>query len=260
MLEGDSRMIWPAGTLRVDHLSVTIGTRTILQDVSVELPARRVTAIIGPSGCGKSTLLKALVHLIDSPHVDYEGTATYGAIDLLRCPENQLSNLRRQIAYINQFPVAFPGTIYDNVLLPLKYWWPQASDSHERAERALRAVRLWDELSPRLAEDASTLSSGQLQRLAIARALVVESPVLLLDEPCAFVDPLNASAFEELVWELKEDHDVLIVTHNMQQAARVSDSALFMMLGRLVEFADTKSMFLNPKEKLTEDYVTGRFG
>jgi len=260
MQHDDVDDVWPSATLRVNHLSITIGQRKILSDFSFEVPKHGLTAIIGPSGCGKSTLLKALVHLIDRPDVQYEGSATYGSVDLLNFPNDRLGTLRRHIAYIHQSPAAFPGSVLDNVILPLRYWLPRARDLRERAERALRSVRLWDELSGRLGDDASELSSGQLQRLSVARALVIESPVLLLDEPCASVDPIATTSIEALLWEIKYQRSVLIVTHNMQQAARISDRTLFVMLGRLVEFADTNTMFMNPREKLTEDYVTGRFG
>lgn len=260
MLPVEDLSCWPSGMLRVDNLSAGVRDTTILSDITFELPSGGITAIIGPSGCGKSTLLKTLVHLIDGSNFWYRGAVTYGALDLLNAPQHQHSFLRRHIAYINQFPGAFPGSVLDNVLLPLKYWMPGARDAQARAEEALRSVKLWKEVSMRLNMDARALSSGQLQRLSIARALVINSPILLLDEPTAFIDPTNTMFFEELIWGLKGDRDILIVTHNMQQAARVSDKAMFMMLGRLVEFGDTNAIFMNPSEKLTEDYVSGRFG
>jgi phosphate transport system ATP-binding protein len=232
-----------------------------LHNVSLEIPRQRVTAFIGPSGCGKSSLLRCFNRMNEL----IEGSVISGRIwldgDDIYARNVDVAALRRRVGMVFQSPNPFPKSIYENVAFGLRI---QGESSKrlldERIEKALRAAALWDEVKDRLDANALTLSGGQQQRLVIARAIAVEPQVLLLDEPASALDPISTLRIEELIYELKTRYTIVIVTHNMQQAARVSDMTAFMNLGRLVEFGETDTLFTNPRESQTEDYITGRYG
>ena len=243
------------------HLGFWYGRSQALFDISIGIPERSVTALIGPSGCGKSTFLRCLNRMNDiipdtrvEGQVQLDGTNVYDAgIDIV--------DLRRRVGMVFQKSNPFPKSIFDNVAYGLRInGVPSASELAERVETALRHAALWDEVKDRLKSSALGLSGGQQQRLCIARALAVEPEVLLMDEPCSALDPIATSKVEELIFNLKERYTIVIVTHNMQQAARVSDQTGFFMLGRLIEFDRTEKIFTKPTMKTTEDYITGRFG
>ena len=243
------------------HLDFWYGRSQALFDISIRIPERSVTALIGPSGCGKSTFLRCLNRMNDiipdtrvEGQVQLDGTNVYDAgIDIV--------DLRRRVGMVFQKSNPFPKSIFDNVASGLRInGVPSASELGERVETALRHAALWDEVKDRLKSSALGLSGGQQQRLCIARALAVEPEVLLMDEPCSALDPIATSKVEELIFDLKERYTIVIVTHNMQQAARVSDQTGFFMLGRLIEFDRTEKIFTKPTMKTTEDYITGRFG
>ena len=248
--------------IEVSDLSFYYGTKRALEGISLDVRSNLVTAFIGPSGCGKSTLLRSLNRLNDViPGTRVEGRVTiagrniYGdAVDVV--------DLRRQVGMVFQKSNPFPKSIFDNVAYGLRLNRMAASRSelHHHVEQSLRAAALWDEVKDRLHDSALALSGGQQQRLCIARALAIRPDVLLMDEPASALDPIATQRIEELIYQLKRDYTVVIVTHNMQQAARVSDVTAFFWLGRLVETSRTDAIFTNPREKLTEDYVTGRFG
>ena len=247
--------------ISVEGLNFYYGSTRALQDISLEILDRRVTAIIGPSGCGKSTLIKSInriAELADNVRIDgdvrLDGRSIFGkSVDLV--------DLRRRVGMVFQKPNPFPKSIYDNVAFgPRLHGLGKKSDLDEIVEQALTQAALWKEVKDRLAQSALELSGGQQQRLCIARALATEPEVLLLDEPTASLDPISSQKVEELVYELRRDMAVVIVTHNMQQAARVSDVTAFFLLGELVEVAPTKTIFTTPKDPRTEAYVTGRFG
>ena len=246
----------------VKHLSIAFGQRQVLKNISVEIRPRAVTAIIGPSGCGKSTFLRALNRMHDLvPEARVEGDIRLFGQDIY-AKDVEPVMVRRQVGMVFQKSNPFPTlSVADNVTVGLRLNGMRArSLLTERTENALRMAALWDEVKDRLSAPAISLSGGQQQRLCIARALAVQPQVLLMDEPASALDPLATAKIEDLILELKRDFTVVIVTHNMQQAARMSDDTAFLYLGELVEFGPTSRIFTSPKEKRTEDYVTGRFG
>ncbi len=246
----------------VKGLNFYYGEKRALHDISIQLRANVVSAFIGPSGCGKSTFLRTLNRMNDiiaGTRVD--GTVLIDNVNIYD-PKIDVVGLRRRVGMVFQKSNPFPKTIFENVAYGLRVNGMAASksDVHERVESSLRAAALWDEVKDRLHDSALALSGGQQQRLCIARALAVKPKVLLMDEPASALDPIATQHIEELIYDLKKDYTIVIVTHNMQQAARVSDYTAFFWLGRLVEYDRTEKIFTNPAEKLTEDYVTGRFG
>jgi len=247
--------------VEIDHLSLYYGEKLALKDVSMSVPKHRVTAYIGPSGCGKSTLLRCINRMNDLVDgVRIVGNVRIGGSDIYDRSVD-VTELRKRVGMVFQKSNPFPKSIFENVaygprILGLK----RRSDLEGVVERSLRGAALWDEVSDRLHESALGLSGGQQQRLCIARAIAVEPDVLLMDEPCSALDPIATARIEELMLELKNSYTIVIVTHNMQQAARVSDYTGFMLLGELVEFGVTRELFTNPRDKRTEDYITGRFG
>jgi phosphate transport system ATP-binding protein len=232
-----------------------------LKNINLMLRDRRVTAFIGPSGCGKSTLLRILNRIYELyPEMRVTGQVLLDGANIL-APGVDLNRLRAKIGMVFQKPTPFPMSIYDNIAFGIRlYERPPKSELDDRIESALRRAALWDEVKDKLRQSGSGLSGGQQQRLCIARAVAVQPEVLLLDEPASALDPISTQRIEELIAELKSDYCIAIVTHNMQQAARCSDYTAFMYLGELVEFGETEAMFTRPKEKRTEDYITGRFG
>lgn len=247
--------------MTVSGLTLHYGTTKALDDIGLTVPRNRVTAFIGPSGCGKSTLLRCfnrMNDLVDGCRV--EGEVLLDGEDIYHRSVD-VAELRRRVGMVFQRPNPFPKSIYENVAYGLRL---QGVNKRrlldETVEWALRNAALWDEVKDRLHEGAFELSGGQQQRLVIARAIAVQPEVLLLDEPASALDPISTLRIEELITELKKQYTIVIVTHNMQQAARVSDYTAFLYLGRLVEFADTQTLFTNPSKKQTEDYITGRYG
>ena len=254
--------------LTLDDVAVQVGdldlwydTNQALKNVSLDIAEKKVTAFIGPSGCGKSTLLRCfnrLNDLIDICRV--EGEIKLHGQDLLG-PDVDVAELRRRVGMVFQKPNPFPKSIYENVAYGLRIQgMNKRRQLDETVEWALRGAALWDEVKDRLNDSAFGLSGGQQQRLVIARAIAVQPEVILLDEPCSALDPISTLKVEELINELKRDYTIIIVTHNMQQAARVSDYTAFMYLGELIEFGETDQVFTNPRMKRTEDYITGRYG
>lgn len=245
----------------VAGLNLYYGAQQVLFDVALNIAQRRVTSFIGPSGCGKSTLLRTfnrMNDLVDGCRV--EGTVSLHGQDIYRKGED-VADLRRRVGMVFQKPNPFPKTIYENVVYGLRIQGVKKKRMLDDAvEWALRGAALWDEVKDRLHESALGLSGGQQQRLVIARTIAVEPEVLLLDEPCSALDPISTLKVEELIYELKARFTIIIVTHNMQQAARVSDYTAFMHMGKLVEFGNTDRMFTNPSKRQTEDYITGRYG
>lgn len=247
--------------LDVRHLDLFYGVKQALKNIELRIARHRVTAFIGPSGCGKSTLLRCFNRMNDL----VDGVRITGEILLngndIHARGIDVAGLRRRVGMVFQKPNPFPKTIYENVAYGLRLQGiNQRRILDEVVERALRGAALWDEVKDRLNESAMGLSGGQQQRLVIARAIAIEPEVLLLDEPASALDPISTLKIEELIYELKENYTILIVTHNMQQAARVSDYTAFMYLGELVEYEDTNTLFTNPTKRKTEDYVTGRYG
>ncbi len=247
--------------IRVENLTVAYGAKTALQDVSIEFGKNRITALIGPSGCGKTTLLRCLNRMNDL----IEGVSVRGSIRLgdteVYGPATDLSLLRRRVGMVFQKTNPFPKTIYENVAYgPRIHGMARRGELDAIVERSLRMSALWDEAKDRLHESALRLSGGQQQRLCIARAVAVEPEVLLMDEPCSALDPIATARIEELLIDLKKRYTIVIVTHNIQQAARISDETAFMLLGDLVEVGETQTMYTRPKHKKTEDYISGRFG
>jgi phosphate transport system ATP-binding protein len=232
-----------------------------LKGINLELYDRRVTAFIGPSGCGKSTLLRILNRIYDLyPGQRASGQVLVDGKDILD-PRQDLNLLRARIGMVFQKPTPFPMSIYDNIAFGIRlYEKLSAQELDNRVEQALHRAALWDEVKDKLKQSGLSLSGGQQQRLCIARAVAVKPEILLLDEPCSALDPLSTQRVEELIAELKSDYTIAIVTHNMQQAARSSDYTAFMYLGQLIEFDETEAIFTHPKERQTEDYITGRFG
>ena len=237
------------------------GAKKALNKVDIACFENRVTAIIGPSGCGKSTFIRTLNRMNDViPGTRMEGTILLDGKNI-HDPDVDVVELRRRVGMVFQKPNPFPKSIFDNIAYGLRInGMRDKRKLEEVAERSLRGAALWEEVKDRLDENAFSLSGGQQQRLCIARALAVEPEVILFDEPCSAIDPIATAKFEDLIETLKKSYTVIIVTHNMQQAARVSDFTAFMMLGKLVEFGVTDKIFTNPTNKLTEEYVTGRFG
>ena len=247
--------------LTVKDLCLWYGSHQALKDVSIDIPEKSITALIGPSGCGKSTFLKTLNRKNDLvPGVKITGTVKYRDQDVFD-PSLDVSALRRQIGMVFQKPNPFPMSIYDNIAYgPRTHGVKSRAALDEIVEKSLRGAAIWDEVKDRLRRNALGLSGGQQQRLCIARALAVEPDVLLMDEPTSALDPISTSKIEELALQLKEKYTIVIVTHNMQQAVRISDYTAFFLLGDLVEFDDTETLFSQPRDKRTEDYITGRFG
>ncbi|MEH6491975.1 phosphate ABC transporter ATP-binding protein PstB [Halopseudomonas sp.] len=247
--------------LEVPGLSLFYDTKQALHDVSIKIPRNRVTAFIGPSGCGKSTLLRCfnrMNDLVDSCRVD--GQILLDGQDIYAKGVN-VSELRRRVGMVFQKPNPFPKSIYENVAYGLRIQGVNNKRTLDEAvEWSLKGAALWDEVKDRLNESALGMSGGQQQRLVIARTIAVEPEVLLLDEPASALDPISTLKIEELINELKSKFTIVIVTHNMQQAARVSDYTAFMYMGELIEFGDTNTLFTNPSKKQTEDYITGRYG
>lgn len=245
----------------VEHLDLYYGDFKALKDINLKLPANEITAFIGPSGCGKSTFLKSLNRMNDlvegckiTGKVTLDGEDIYGS-------NMDVNVLRKKVGMVFQKPNPFPMSVYDNITYgPRTHGIRKKSQLDEIVERSLRGAAIWDELKDRLNKSALGLSGGQQQRLCIARALAVEPEVLLMDEPTSALDPISTSKIEELAMELKGKYTIVIVTHNMQQATRISDKTAFFLLGEVVEFSDTDTLFSMPKDKRTEDYITGRFG
>ena len=247
--------------VRIRGLNLSYGDNHVLHDVSMEIEDRRVTAFIGPSGCGKSTLLRAINRMNDLiDDVTVTGQLLVHSADVT-APTTDVIELRRRVGMVFQKSNPFPKSIYENVVYGLRIAGVNDKATLDAAcERSLRAAALWDEVKDRLNESGLGLSGGQQQRLCIARTIAVEPEIILMDEPCSALDPIATLKIEELIYDLKERYTIVIVTHNLQQAARVSDRTAFFWLGRLVEFGNTPEIFTRPKDKLTEDYITGRFG
>ena len=243
----------------VTDLNLWYGQTQALKNISLDIPERSITALIGPSGCGKSTFLKTLNRMNDLiPGVRITGQVLYHGESIF---EAEVSRLRREVGMVFQKPNPFPMSIYDNIAYgPRTHGIRSKARLDDIVEKALRDAAIWDEVKDRLKKNALGMSGGQQQRLCIARALAVEPEVLLMDEPTSALDPISTSRIEDLAMELKERYTIVIVTHNMQQAVRISDQTAFFLLGDLVEYGDTEDMFGNPRDKRTEDYITGRFG
>lgn len=247
--------------MTVQGLDLWYGDHQALHDISMNIPEKSITALIGPSGCGKSTFLKTLDRMNDLiPGVKITGDVRYNGDDIFS-PSVDVSELRRQIGMVFQKPNPFPMSIYDNVAYgPRTHGIRSKAKLDETVERSLRGAAIWDEVKDRLKKNALGLSGGQQQRLCIARALAVEPEVLLMDEPTSALDPISTLKIEELAINLKEKYTIIIVTHNMQQAVRISDNTAFFLLGELIEYGATEEIFSQPKDRRTEDYITGRFG
>lgn len=244
----------------IEHLDLYYDKFQALKDVNLNLEANRITAFIGPSGCGKSTLLKSLNRMNDlvegcriTGKVELDGEDIYGKMDI--------NHLRKRVGMVFQKPNPFPMSVYDNIAFgPRTHGIRSRSRLDEIVEKSLRNAAIWDEVKDRLKKSALGLSGGQQQRLCIARALAVEPEVLLMDEPTSALDPISTSKIEDLAVELKNEYTIIMVTHNMQQAARISDKTAFFLLGEMVEYGDTEKIFSLPQDKRTEEYITGRFG
>ncbi|MDG1732160.1 MAG: phosphate ABC transporter ATP-binding protein PstB [Thalassotalea sp.] len=247
--------------LEIKDLNLFYGDKQALQNISMKIPKGQVTAFIGPSGCGKSTLLRSINRMNDlvdickiTGEINLHGENIYGK-------HVDVAQLRRKVGMVFQRPNPFPKSIYENVVYGLRLIGIKNRRTLDEAcEKALRAAALWDEVKDRIHDSALGLSGGQQQRLVIARAIAIEPEVLLLDEPTSALDPISTLVIEELITELKQKYTVVIVTHNMQQAARVSDQTAFMYMGDLIEYSDTNTLFTTPAKKKTEDYITGRYG
>ena len=250
-----------SGIISVKDMCLWYGDHQALKDVNIEIPEKSITAFIGPSGCGKSTFLKTLNRMNDLiPGVKITGDIRYEGTDIF-AKEVDVNALRKEIGMVFQKPNPFPMSIYDNVAYgPRTHGITNKVQLDEIVEQALRDAAIWDEVKDRLKKNALGMSGGQQQRLCIARALAVQPKVLLMDEPTSALDPISTSRIEELAMELKEKYTIVMVTHNMQQAVRVSDYTAFFLLGELVEFGRTDDVFSQPQDKRTEDYITGRFG
>ena len=247
--------------MTVQGLNLWYGDHQALHDISMNIPEKSITALIGPSGCGKSTFLKTLNRMNDLiPGVKITGDVRYRDQDIF-APGTDVNELRREIGMVFQKPNPFPMSIYDNIAYgPRTHGIKNRAKLDEIVEKSLRGAAIWDEVKDRLRKNALGLSGGQQQRLCIARALAVEPEVLLMDEPTSALDPISTSKIEELAMQLKEQYTIVIVTHNMQQAVRISDRTAFFLLGELVECGDTQQLFSQPQDQRTEDYITGRFG
>ena len=247
--------------ISIRNLDFYYGTSKALKAISLPLYKNRVTAFIGPSGCGKSTLLRILNRMYDLyPNQRAQGEVRFDGEDILS-PKQDLNLLRARIGMVFQKPTPFPMSIYENIAFGVRLYEKIArADLDQRVESALRRAAIWEEVKDKLNANGLSLSGGQQQRLCIARGIAVKSSVLLLDEPCSALDPISTSKIEELMDELKSDYCIVIVTHNMQQAARSSDFTAFMYLGELIEYGPTEGIFTNPKNERTQEYITGRFG
>ena len=247
--------------ISVEDFNLYYGNKQALKNIGMVIPEKRVTAFIGPSGCGKSTLLRCfnrMNDLIDSVHIDGE-ISMHG--NNINDKKVNVAELRRRVGIVFQKPNPFPKSIYENVAYGLRIQGIKNRRILDSVvEKSLRGAALWDEVADRLDDNALGLSGGQQQRLVIARAIAIEPEVILLDEPASALDPISTLKIEELIYELKSKYTIVIVTHNMQQAARVSDYTAYMYMGELIEYSDTNTLFTNPKKKMTEDYITGRYG
>lgn len=247
--------------ISVKDMCLWYGDHQALKNINIEIPEKSITALIGPSGCGKSTFLKTLNRMNDLiPGVKITGDVLYDGKDIFDKDVNE-NNLRKEIGMVFQKPNPFPMSIYDNIAYgPRTHGITKKIQLDEIVEQALRDAAIWDEVKDRLKKNALGMSGGQQQRLCIARALAVQPAILLMDEPTSALDPISTLRIEELVAELKEKYTIVMVTHNMQQAVRVSDYTAFFLLGELIEFGSTDAIFSHPRDKRTEDYITGRFG
>ena len=247
--------------ITVKDLCLWYGNTKALKNVNINIPEKSITALIGPSGCGKSTFLKTLDRMNDLvPGVKITGEVKYRGENIFD-PSVDVNELRREVGMVFQKPNPFPMSIYDNIAYgPRTHGVTNRAKLDEIVENSLKGAAIWDEVKDRLKKNALGLSGGQQQRLCIARALAVEPQVLLMDEPTSALDPISTSKIEELASDLKEKYTIIIVTHNMQQAVRISDRTAFFLLGDLVEYGDTEKMFSKPDDQRTEDYITGRFG
>ena len=247
--------------MTVKDLCLWYGSHQALKNITIDIPEKSITALIGPSGCGKSTFLKTLNRMNDLvPDVKITGDVRYRDEDIFD-PAQDVSELRREVGMVFQKPNPFPMSIYDNIAYgPRTHGIKNRAQLDEIVEKSLRGAAIWDEVKDRLQKNALGLSGGQQQRLCIARAIAVEPAVLLMDEPTSALDPISTSKIEELAMQLKERYTIVIVTHNMQQAVRISDRTAFFLLGELVECGETETLFSTPRDKRTEDYITGRFG
>ena len=241
------------------NLSLWYGNFQALKNINIEIPEHSITALIGPSGCGKSTFLKTLNRMNDLiPTVKITGEVMYNGQNIF---DADVNNLRKEVGMVFQKPNPFPMSIYDNIAYgPRTHGIKNKVQLDDIVEEALQGAAIWDEVKDRLKKSALGLSGGQQQRLCIARAMAVKPKVLLMDEPTSALDPISTSKIEDLTQQLKKDYTIIMVTHNMQQAVRISDNTAFFLLGELVEFGDTEQMFSQPQDKRTEDYITGRFG
>jgi len=261
LVETPSETTPTAERLRIGGLSFYYGENQALKDISLSLHAHRVTAFIGPSGCGKSTLLRVLNRMYDLyPNQRAEGEVLLDGKNIL-APDIDVNLLRARIGMVFQKPTPFPMSIYENIAFGIRLYerLPRAA-LDARVQEALVRAALWDEVKDKLPASGLSLSGGQQQRLCIARTIAVQPEIILLDEPCSALDPISTAKIEGLIDELKEDYTIVIVTHNMQQAARVSDFTAFMYLGRLLEFGPSSKIFTRPDDRRTQDYITGRFG
>lgn len=247
--------------MNAENLCLWYGSSQALKNINISIPEKSISALIGPSGCGKSTFLKTLNRMNDLiPDVKITGEVCYKGKNIFD-PDVDVTELRRDVGMVFQKPNPFPMSIYDNIAYgPRTHGITNKAKLDHIVERALKDAAIWDEVKDRLKKNALGLSGGQQQRLCIARALAVEPEVLLMDEPTSALDPISTSRIEELALQLKEKYTIIIVTHNMQQAVRISDNTAFFLLGELVEFGQTDKLFSQPKDKRTEDYITGRFG
>ena len=250
-----------ASKISIQNLNFYYGKFQALKSINLEIPEKKVTAFIGPSGCGKSTLLRTFNRMYELyPDQRAEGNIVLDGENLLTSKQD-VALIRAKVGMVFQKPTPFPMSIYDNIAFGVRLFDSLSnSDMDERVEWALRKAALWGEVKDKLGQSGAGLSGGQQQRLCIARAIAIKPQVLLLDEPCSALDPISTAKIEELIAELKNDYTVVIVTHNMQQAARVSDITAYMYLGDLIEVGETEQLFFKPKRKETEDYITGRFG
>ena len=247
--------------MTVKDLCLWYGNHQALKNITIDIPEKSITALIGPSGCGKSTFLKTLNRMNDLvPDVKITGDVCYRDEDIFD-PAQDVSELRREVGMVFQKPNPFPMSIYDNIAYgPRTHGIKNRAQLDEIVEKSLRGAAIWDEVKDRLQKNALGLSGGQQQRLCIARAIAVEPAVLLMDEPTSALDPISTSKIEELAMQRKERYTIVLVTHNMQQAVRISDRTAFFLLGELVECGETETLFSTPRDKRTEDYITGRFG
>ena len=262
-LSAEQKEIEPPSPLAIvsDKLNLSYGTNHVLHDVSMGIEERRVTAFIGPSGCGKSTFLRCFNRMNDLiDNVTITGKLQVRGLDI-NAPSVDVIEVRRRVGMVFQKSNPFPKSIYENVVYGLRIAGISDKSTLDAAcEKSLRGAALWEEVKDRLQDSALGLSGGQQQRVCIARAIAVEPEIVLMDEPCSALDPIATLKIEELIYSLKDSYTIVIVTHNLQQAARVSDKTAFFWLGKLIEMGPTAQMFTNPGNKLTEDYITGRFG